>query len=297
MNNFSHILFKDYRNVLSKLNPNLKESKFYQEGILTPEEFIKAGDFLIKKCPSWKWMSAKEKYYNKALPKDKQYLQTIASSYIRANDYLKNNVTIERIIENDWVDTDLAKRKNKNEKQEVRDLDGKDEKNKKKEAVIAEGNEVHDFNIEGENDNNNKENRKKEFIIVDNEKEKNSEVKTDKNRIYDISVTYDFYYCVPRMWLMGYDKNGNILSDEEMKEDIFPEYRNKICTIEPQTCTGNRNISVHPCRQSLLLKKMIENFDNSGKKLEVEMSILFFLKFLQSVMPTVKYDFTMDINL
>ena len=98
------------------------------------------------------------------------------------------------------------------------------------------------------------------------------------------------------MWLMGYNENGNPLTDEEMKEDVMPEYRNKTCTIEPQTCTGLRNISVHPCRHSLLLKKMIQDFQNSGKKLEVHMSILLFLKFLQSVVPTVQYDFTMDIS-
>ena len=41
---------------------------------------------------------------------------------------------------------------------------------------------------------------------------------------------------------------------------------------------------------------MIKDFQNSEKKLEVEMSILLFLKFLQSVVPTVQYDFTMDIS-
>jgi ubiquitin-like-conjugating enzyme ATG3 len=98
------------------------------------------------------------------------------------------------------------------------------------------------------------------------------------------------------MWLMGYNEKGLPLTDEEMKEDVMPEYRNKTCTIEPQTCTGLRNISVHPCRHSLLLKKMIQDFQNSGKKLEVHMSILLFLKFLQSVVPTVQYDYTMDIS-
>ena len=136
--------------------------------------------------------------------------------------------------------------------------------------------------------------KKKEenFEIVD-EKPQADVLKT---RTYDVTVTYDFYYCVPRMWLVGYNEKGIPLTDEEMKEDIMPEYRNKTCTIEPQTHTGIRNISVHPCRHSLLLKKMIKDFQNSGKKLEVEQSILLFLKFLQSVVPTVQYDFTMDIN-
>ena len=38
------------------------------------------------------------------------------------------------------------------------------------------------------------------------------------------------------MWLIGYNEKGLLLSNEEMKEDVMPEYRNKTCTIEPQTC-------------------------------------------------------------
>jgi ubiquitin-like-conjugating enzyme ATG3 len=98
------------------------------------------------------------------------------------------------------------------------------------------------------------------------------------------------------MWLMGYNENGVPLTDNEMKQDVMMEYRNKTVTIEPHPHTGVRNISVHPCRHSMLLKKMIENFENAGKKLEIYMSILIFLKFLHSVVPTIQYDFTMDIN-
>ena len=42
---------------------------------------------------------------------------------------------------------------------------------------------------------------------------------------------------------------------------------------------------------------MIQNYEEAGKKLEVYMSIVLFLKFLQSVVPTVNYDFGLDIAL
>ena len=32
----------------------LKDSKFLQEGVLTPEEFVLAGDQLTHKCPTWR---------------------------------------------------------------------------------------------------------------------------------------------------------------------------------------------------------------------------------------------------
>ena len=296
MNNLAHVLFKGYQDVVASVKPTLKESKFYTDGV-TPEEYIEAGDYLVSKCPSWKWCAAKENLYNKALPKDKQYLKTTVPSYKRAADYLKNNQTKEKIVEGDWVEADLENKAEKSDKKPVAiDLDAEEEDKKK--VVIAAGDDDDDFVIS--TDDNKKEEKKDDddFEIVDDEDVKKEEQKAGvvKTRTYDVTVTYDFYYCVPRMWLMGYNENGNPLTDEEMKEDVMPEYRNKTCTIEPQTCTGLRNISVHPCRHSMLLKKMIQDFQNSGKKLEVHMSILLFLKFLQSVVPTVQYDFTMDIS-
>ena len=308
MNNIGHQLFKGFQDVVSKIKPTMKESKFYEEGKLTPEEFIAAGDYLVKKCPTWSWCAAKKNLSNKALPEGKQYLLTRVRSKIRAADYLKSNNTKETIIEGDWVDADLEnKPKTENKKNTEIDLDALEakEKEKKKVEVAAEANdEDDDFVIEGDDEKPEEKKEEKkgdDFEIVDDEDNLEKDKKEDqanvlKTREYEVTVTYDFYYCVPRMWLMGYNEKGNPLTDEEMKEDIMPEYRNKTCTIEPQTHTGIRNISVHPCRHSLLLKKMIKDFQNSGKKLEVEQSILLFLKFLQSVVPTVQYDFTMDIS-
>ena len=302
MNNIGHKLFKGFQDVVSKIKPTMKESKFYEEGKLTPEEYVAAGDYLVKKCPTWKWCSAKKEYYNKSLPEDKQYLLTRVRSKMRASDYLKSNNTKEKIIEGDWVDADLEnKPKTENKKAVDIDLDALEEKGKKKVEVAEGKNDDDDFVIEGEEEpkQEEKKDEKKadDFEIVDEDdcKEKD-QAGVLKTREYEVTVTYDFYYCVPRMWLMGYNEKGIPLTDEEMKEDIMPEYRNKTCTIEPQTFTGIRSISVHPCRHSLLLKKMIKDFQNSGKKLEIEQSILLFLKFLQSVVPTVQYDFTMDIS-
>lgn len=34
-----------------------------------------------------------------------------------------------------------------------------------------------------------------------------------KNRTYDLSITYDFYYQTPRLWLIGYSEDGQVLSE------------------------------------------------------------------------------------
>ena len=274
MNNIGHKLFKGYQDVVSYISPTLKQSKFYTEGILTPEEFILSGDYLVEKCPTWKWCSAKENLYNSALPKDKQYLLTTVKSDSRAGDFLKNNEITEVQLEDDWVEENV-KISNKEEQP-------------KKEINLND-------NLKEQNENEKKEKEIKEvddFEIIDDDKDENNKMRT-----YDVSVTYDFYYCVPRMWLAGYDYKGRPLTANEMKEDVMPEYRNKTVTIEPQTCTGIKNISVHPCRHSQLLKKMINDFQSSGRKMEIHMTRLLFLKFLQSVVPTVQYDFTMDIRI
>ena len=303
MNNIGHKIFKGYQDIVSYISPTLKQSKFYTDGILTPEEFILAGDYLVLKCPTWKWCSAKENMVNKYLPKDKQYLLTRVRSKLRASDYLKKNNTKEKLIEGDWVDADLEfKPKTENKKAVALDLDDLEEKDKNKVEVAANlDDQDEDFVIEGEEEKPEpkKETKKdNDFEIVDEDdlKDKKEDAGVVKTREYEVTITYDLYFFVPRMWLMGYNEKGIPLTDEEMKEDVMPEYRNKTCTIETQPCTGLRNISVHPCRHSLLLQKMIKDFQNSGKKLEIEKSILLFLKFLQSVVPTVQYDLTMDIS-
>ena len=299
MKNIGHDLCEGITGLISKVKPPPKESKFYEKGILTPEEYVKAGDYLVMKCPTWKWCSAKENMVNKYLPKDKQYLLTRVRSKLRASDYLKKNNTKEKLIEGDWVDADLEfKPKTENKKAVALDLDDLEEKDKNKVEVAANlDDQDEDFVIEGEEEKPEpkKETKKdNDFEIVDEDKKEDAGVV--KTREYEVTITYDLYFFVPRMWLMGYNEKGIPLTDEEMKEDVMPEYRNKTCTIETQPCTGLRNISVHPCRHSLLLQKMIKDFQNSGKKLEIEQSILLFLKFLQSVVPTVQYDFTMDIS-
>lgn len=97
--------------VAEYFTPVLKQSKFKQTGVLTPEEFIIAGDHLVHQCPTWSWSSANEASLRRAyLPADKQYLVTKSvPCYKRCKDieYCNND---EKVImtENDeegWVDT------------------------------------------------------------------------------------------------------------------------------------------------------------------------------------------------
>lgn len=289
-----------YRGVAKKFMGVLKESKFYEEGILTPEEFIKAGDFLTSKCPTWKWCSSSnEKLVSEYLPKNKQYLKTTVPCPMRAVDYDLQNRATETLLDNGWVETkiDFYGRNDKN-KDDMVDFDKIEDKNKNK--MIINNNLIKDdyfSDIDIISDNNNKENNDNlvenfnEIIIVDQNEEN-----LIKTRTYDVSVTYDFFYRVPRFWLYGYSENGAPLTDKEVKDDIMLEYVDRTVTIEKHPHTDINCVSIHPCKHSALLKKMIDNSHDAGKKFEVEFAIIIFLKFVNSVVPTIQYDFTLDID-
>ncbi|MCQ2820713.1 MAG: autophagy-related protein [archaeon] len=214
------------------------------------------------------------------------------------------NQTKEKVLDGDWVEADLTNPKKKDgedkkEEKKIMDLDDEEEDKKAPKPEEKKENKVLDLDDDEEIKKEEKKEEKKasdfdDFCVIEGEEEDGGKVL--KTRTYDVTVTYDLYYCVPRMWLIGYSEKGSVLTTEEMEMDIMPEYRNKTVTIEPHPITGIKNISVHPCRHSMLLKKMIENFEKSGKKLEVYMCIVLFLKFLHSVVPTIQYDFTMDIS-
>lgn len=125
-------------------------------------------------------------------------------------------------------------------------------------------------------------------------------------RYYDVYILYSTSYRVPKLYLVGYNNEGQPLTPKQMLEDVSPEYRKKTVTIEdlPVFKTKTPSISIHPCRHGDVMKLLLLRMKESkaakdGEEItdhdmSVDSYLVIFLKFMNSVVPTMQYDFTMD---
>jgi len=136
-------------------------------------------------------------------------------------------------------------------------------------------------------------------------------IKADDNimkvRTYDLSITYDKYYQTPRAWLMGYASSDSSqpLTGPEMMQDVMTDYANRTVTIDPHPHISINQASIHPCQHGAVMKTIVTNLmkaasgegeKSHGRAPNVEMYLFIFLKFVSSIIPTINYDFTMDVS-
>lgn len=117
-----------------------------------------------------------------------------------------------------------------------------------------------------------------------------------KTRTYDISITYDLYYKTPRVWLFGYDESGVPLDPKKTFEDIHGDYSLKTVTVEQHPHLNAAHASIHPCRHGEVMKKMVDRMAADGKYVRVDLYLFLFLKFINAVIPTIEYDFTVKVE-
>lgn len=92
------------------ITPVLKESKFKETGVLTPEEFVIAGDHLVHHCPTWRWATGDPSRVKSYLPKDKQFLVTKNVPCYKRCKEMECTDNYEKVInfgddDEPWVDT------------------------------------------------------------------------------------------------------------------------------------------------------------------------------------------------
>ncbi|KAK2701494.1 ubiquitin-like-conjugating enzyme ATG3 [Artemia franciscana] len=294
--------------VAEYFTPVLKNSKFNETGVITPEEFVVAGDHLVHQFPTWSWASGEENKKKAYLPSDKQFLVTRnVPCYKRRKDIeytgQEKLILLDDGDENgEWVDTHYSGTLDSSDdkaadmsfgdqercepQQNRSDTDEDDE-----EAVDME--EFEESDLLEEND-------KARFDITRKEEE-NPEVNEPgiiSTRTYDLNITYDKFYQTPRLWLYGYDEKRRPLTVDEMYQDFSQDHAKKTVTVETHPhLSGPPAASVHPCRHADVMKKLIQTVEDSGGHIEVYMYLIIFLKFVQSVIPTIEYDYTQNVSL
>ena len=117
-----------------------------------------------------------------------------------------------------------------------------------------------------------------------------------KSRKYDISITYHNYYRTPQVWLLGYDENGSILSPACVFQDIMSDYAHRTVTLDPHPHLSTPHASIHPCQHGPAMLRIIKALIEAEKTPSVDQYLFIFLKFIQSVIPTIEYDFTFAVT-
>jgi ubiquitin-like-conjugating enzyme ATG3 len=254
--NYKHNLFENYKNIVEKVIPTLKDNNFSKTGMLTPDEFVEAGNYLIKNNSSWKWYGNITNKKMNFLPNDKQML---INNGIKCNKI--KNITLE-LDENDINNITIQS-----------DINTPSESESDNDEI-----DLSDFELD---------NIYEPDILNIKQPIKNNKENVNK---YNLSITYDNYFRTPRLWLIGFDHNNIPLSNNKIFSDISIEHSKITVTIEQHPFYNDMNyISIHPCKHSHMIKRLIEEEKKNNKEINVHEYFIYFLKFFSTIIPNLDY--------
>lgn len=321
------------------ITPTLKSTAFLSRGVLTPEEFVAAGDELVFKCPTWTWEAGDPSKRKKHLPKDKQYLITRNVPCTARVSSLENVVAVNNDEpggcdghdDSDWLVSQVLTAEEQQRRAEkaledefdilddegetvVKNTDGGVEKDVAK-LSISDGQDAtknkKDDDEEEDDEYADMADFEDDNILEDEAAVTTTTAQSSNNnndsdnaniirvRSYDLSITYDKYYQTPRIWLMGYTDDGSNrpLTGDEMMNDVISDYAHRTVTVENHPHVSGPHASIHPCQHGAVMKTIVKNLSkDSTEGPSVEMYLFIFLKFVSSMIPTINYDFTMDVS-
>lgn len=247
-----HRVHESFKSAAEMVIPVRSTSGFLEHGVLTPEEFVVAGDFLVKTCPTWNWEGGKKSKRKHFLPQNKQFLVTKNVPCLQRADILNtmdcavDTKDAEELLEDDeWVAPVSSTSIDADEAEDIDQLSSSREKESGEAPVKVE--KVSADDDEDDEDVPDMDDFDDDNIIEDvaalkiGEESKDSGLKSAnkeednaaannvlKTRTYDLSITYDKYYQTPRMWLIGYDEHNKKLEPSLCLEDVSHEHARKV---------------------------------------------------------------------
>lgn len=242
-------------------------STFRQNGQITPEEFVAAGDYLVYKFPTWSWADASpESKRASYLPAGKQFLVTRGvPCHRRLDDNFAGDAGHDETMVGDGEDfkSDGGTRS-----------PGDDEDGWLRTGGLAASQEARARDVRTVDESGNMGEREDdEDDIPDMEDEDDGEAiipepKTDSSRrTYTLYIAYTPYYRTPRLYLSGYLANSQPLAPQLMMEDIVGDYKDKTVTLEdfPYFSNNIKMASVHPCKHASVMKTLLDRADAALK--------------------------------
>lgn len=295
---------ESWMKVSNTLTGPATKSRFVEEGKLTPEEFVLAGDELVGSFATWSWQAGDFKRAVSWLPTDKQFLITRNISCVERADTLEasaNSATSSMAVEMGFDDLKFAGEAGEEDDSWI--ATNLDENKLKDSGAQSEGPAAAAAAAAAsgsEDEGSSEETGSDEDIpdMLEFGESSDAAVASGSNtnvvrcRTYDIMITYDQYYGTPRVWLSGYDEMRQPLKPEQIFQDISQEHAHKTVTIDTHPHLGHSCAYIHPCKHSHVMKRIMERLIDSGTHLTVEQYLFVFLKFLSAVIPTMDFDFT-----
>lgn len=267
--------------------PRLTMSHFESHGILTAEEFVTAGDNLVQKYPHWQWASGEESRKKIYLPSEKQFLLLRGAPCISRVSQLEHRTGTE----NENAEWHEVRAESDEVLVDINQFAPMTEEAKENEDFGYDGGKIDDSDDSDEDD---EEDDLGDPRVYGDESSVRPQVFI-KTRRYDISICYDNFYRVPRVFLFGYSNDGSVLSHFLAFQDVMSDYQKKTVTVEMHPHLPTYMLSVHPCQHGNAMKKLIDSQRSCGHTVQVDSYMFLFLKLIQGVLPTIEYDHTMDV--
>jgi ubiquitin-like-conjugating enzyme ATG3 len=301
------------------MTPVLVESQFATKGVLTPEEFVAAGDMLVLRCPTWQWQAGDPAKARPFLPPGKQFLLTRNVPCQKRATALALGADEEEAIsmrvadgegdEEDWVSThksfaatavaddDAPDMVVVSEAFGRMDVKGGGDPGSGSGAAASAATSAASAAEAGLEEFGAVEADDPSALDADDFEDLGDESSILRTRTYDVSITYDKYYQCARVWLYGYSEARQPLSQPEILQDISVDHALKTVTLEahPHISTGaGLHASIHPCKHAQVMQKLTSELARAGREVRAEQYLFLFLKFISSVCPTIEYDYTLD---